>query len=135
MYQLFLISILILFHNVFCLNNKNEKPIIDELFTSPTLKEGKKFYITCSTSKGQVQFSWLLNGQPIVFNENVFTIDHDESSMLNIRSMSLEYAGEYTCKIRNSVNEHDSRTVSVKLNGKSSLDNQMNCKYNLTFCI
>ena len=134
MYQLFVVLILTLFHIISCL--KSEKSIIEDLIASPKLIENEKFFIVCQIKNGPVSFEWLLNGRPIVQDDKkVFTINQDESSMLNIKQMNLDHAGDYTCKITNSINEQDSRTISVKLNGKSYLDNQLNCKYNLTFCL
>ena len=117
MYLIWLLLILTL--NKSNCQNRDEKPIIEDLFTSSKLVENKKFSITCQANKGPVQFEWLLNNQPIVLDGNkVFTLNNDESSMLNIKQMNLDHAGEYTCKIKNSGNQEDSRTISVKLNGK-----------------
>ena len=115
MYLLALILILTSFDSIFC---QIKKPVIDELFASPTLAENKKFSITCQPNDDQVSYEWLFNGQRIQPNENIIINNHEDNSMLNIRKMSLEYAGEYSCKIRNSANQEDKRTISVKLNGR-----------------
>lgn len=96
---------------------RNDKPNIESIFTSPNLYEGKKFSITCQVSNGPVSFNWLLNGKKILYDENLFTVNHDEISMLNIKKMSLENSGEYTCEAENSSKEKDSKKVIVKLNG------------------
>ena len=41
-------------------------------------------------------FEWFLNGQKVIPNENVYVNQHEDSSMLNVRSMNLEMAGEYS---------------------------------------
>lgn len=99
--------------------SKSEKPFIESVFTSPNLKEGRKYSITCQVNNGPVSISWLLNGKPIIFDENVSTLNNDESSMLNIKRMSLENSGEYACKIKDFANHEDSKSVTVRLNGKN----------------
>lgn len=108
--------------------NRDEKPIIEDLFTSSKSIENKKFSITCQPNSGHVDFEWHFNGRKITPNDNIAINQVEESSILNIRSMNLDHAGEYTCKIKNSVNQEDSRTISVKLNGKLHDD-----KFNFLF--
>lgn len=117
MHLISLIFILLSLDRFDCLI-KNEKPIIEELFTPSKLIENKKFSITCQPNSGHVDFEWHFNGRKITPNDNIAINQVEESSILNIRSMNLDHAGEYTCKIKNSVNQEDSRTISVKLNGK-----------------
>ena len=50
-------------------------------------------------------------------NENIQVNNLDDSSILIIKSMSLNESGEYTCRVSNSIGE-DSRTVPVKLECK-----------------
>lgn len=115
MYQLLIFIILL--SNTNCLPNK---PTIEELFASPILVEGKKFSLTCQVSDELNSLEWLFNGNKIIANENVTISQPDEDqSILIIKSMSLNYAGDYTCKIKNSLGE-DSRSITVKLNGMMS---------------
>ena len=114
----FSLIFILLLNEINCAN-KGDNSIIDELFPSPTLVEGKKFSITCQISKGKVDFDWLKNNEPIIYNENIYALDLEESSILNIRSMSLEYAGEYTCRIKSSSGQQDRRSIFIKLKGKN----------------
>ena len=112
---LHLIVILVFVGNALC---QTKHPIIEDLIASSKLVENEKFFIICQVKHGPVQFDWLLNGRPVVNNENITINNHEDNSMLNIRKMSLEYAGNYECQIKNSMNQEDSRTISVKLNGR-----------------
>ena len=115
MYLFLIVFILASIHLSTGRDDKN--PMIEDLFTSSKLIEGEKFSIICQVKYGPVHFDWLLNGQSISNSENILINQLDESSILNVKKMSLDYAGEYTCKIKGSLNQ-DSRTISVKLNGK-----------------
>ena len=113
-----IILMLLLFKKSDC-QNKEEKAIIEDLFTSTNLIEGKKYSLTCQVSNGPFYFDWLLNKRKVTSNDNIVINNHEDNSQLNIKSMSLEYAGDYTCQIKNSNDIlQDSRTVSVKLNIK-----------------
>lgn len=108
--------VLLLLGNVRC--SDEDRPVIGELLTSSKLAESKKYFLTCHLTSGKPpnEFEWSLNGKRIIPDDKV-TINHQEDySALNIRSMSSEYNGEFTCLVRNAFGE-DSRTVSVKLNG------------------
>ena len=96
-----------------------EKPTIYDLTFGTKLAENKKFLLICLIPSGdhEIGFEWFLNGQKVVPNENVFVNQHEDSSMLNIRSMSLELAGEYECRVSNRFGS-DIRSISVKLDGK-----------------
>lgn len=97
-----------------------ERPAIYELTKGTKLVEGKKFFLTCLLSSGdQVTFDWFLNDQRVLPNENVYINMHEDSSMLNIRSMNLDYSGEYKCSVSNRYGKDD-RTVLVSLDGKFS---------------
>lgn len=117
MYHVFYLIIL-LFNKQSNCESKDEKSTIEDLFTSSKLVEGKKFSITCQVNSGKVAYEWFLNGKKIVENENVIINDLDDKSLLNIKKMSLDYSGEYTCKIENNYGQQDSKSISVKLNGK-----------------
>ena len=98
-----------------------EKPTIYDLsFGNKLAAEGKKFYLTCLLSAGEqdATFEWFLNGQKVTPNENVVVNQLEDSSMLNIRSMGLELAGEFECRVLNRFGK-DSRSISVKLEGES----------------
>lgn len=112
------IYILILFlqlNNFNC--QKNEKPIIEDLFTSSKLIEGKKYSINCQVSTGTFQLDWLLNGQKVIPNENILINNQEDSSMLTIKSMNSDYNGEYICLVKNNFGT-DKKSVQVKLNCK-----------------
>ena len=96
-----------------------QKPTIYDLQFGNRLAENQRFFLTClAPSAGQdAAFEWFLNGHRLVPNENVYVKQDEESSMLNIRSMSLELAGEYECRVTNRFGK-DSRSVSVKLEGE-----------------
>ena len=98
-----------------------EKPTIYDLSFGNKLAESKKFYLNCLLSAGEqdTAFEWFLNGQKVTPNENVQIVNQlEDSSMLNIRSMSLELAGEYECRVSNRFGK-DSRSISVKLEGEN----------------
>ena len=96
-----------------------EKPTIYDLSFGTKLVENKKFFLTCLLSAGDpdATFEWFLNGQKVLPNENVFMKQHEDSSMLNVRSMNLELAGEFECRVSNQFGQ-DSRSISVKLEGE-----------------
>lgn len=99
-----------------------EKPTIYDLAIGSKLVENRPFFLTCLApgSGSDAVFEWFLNGQKVVPNENVYMNQLEESSMLNIRSMSLELAGEFECRVLNRFGQ-DSRSISVKLEGKTFL--------------
>ena len=96
-----------------------EKPTIYDLTFGAKLIENKKFFLTCllSSADPEVGFEWFRNGQKVVPDENVYLKQDEDNSMLNIRRMSLELAGEYECRVSNRFGR-DSRRISVKLDGK-----------------
>ena len=100
-----------------------EKPTIDDLTFATKLMEGKKLSLNCllSNADQDVSFEWFLNGQKVDLNENVYVNQHEDNSMLNIRQMSLELAGEYECRASNQFGR-DSRKISVKLDGEKHKD-------------
>ena len=102
---------------------KRDGPIIESLFTSPYLVEGRKFSLTCqiNNSPEDLSFEWYLNGQKINQNDNIVINNLEDKSLLNIKKMNLEYSGDYICKISNSLGIQDSKSITIKLNGKSSL--------------
>lgn len=92
------------------------KPIIYDL-VSTKLKEGQKFSLNCILSSGdEVQFDWFLNGKRVVPTENVYINQHEDSSMINVRSMSLEQSGEYHCVASNRLGKDD-RSAIIRLDG------------------
>ena len=97
-----------------------EPPKIYDLTFATKLVENKKFILNCLLSDGdhEAAFEWLLNGQKVETNENIFLHQDEDSSMLNIRQMGLELAGEYECRASNRFGK-DSRKISVKLEGES----------------
>ena len=114
MYSLFLIFVF-LFTKSIC--SDEDRPV-SEILTSSKLIENKKFHLTCHASgKLPITFEWFFNGQKIAPNDNIAITNLDESSMLNIRSMSVDQSGEYVCKTKNSFGQ-DNRSVQIKLNGK-----------------
>ena len=101
--------------------SSEEKPAIIESLTFATkLAENKKLSLNCLLSDidPSATFEWFLNGQKVVPNENVYVNQHEDSSMLNIRSMNLEMAGEFECRVLNRFGQ-DSRSISVKLEGEA----------------
>ena len=96
-----------------------ERPAIGELLTSSKLVEGKKFFLTCHLNSGKPpnEFEWSLNGRRIVADDKVTINQHEDYSHLNIWSINSDYNGEFTCIVRNRFGE-DSRTVSIRLNGR-----------------
>ena len=99
--------------------SSEERPTIYDLTFAAKLVESKRFVLNCLLSAGnhEVSIEWLLNGQKVIPNENIYVSQHEDSSMLNIRSMGLELAGEYECRVSNRFGQ-DSRSISVKLEGK-----------------
>lgn len=97
-----------------------EKPTIYDLTLGSKLVENKKFFLVCSLSAAEpdATFEWLLNGKKLTSNENVYMSQQEESSMLNVRSMSLELVGEFECRVSNRFGQ-DSRSIAVKLEGEN----------------
>ena len=96
-----------------------EKPTINDLTIGSKPLESKRTFLTCLAPGGgqEAVFEWFLNGHSVLPNENVFVNQLGDSSMLNIRQMSLELAGEYECRVTNRFGR-DSRSISVKLEGE-----------------
>lgn len=96
-----------------------EKPIIYDLAFGSKLAENKKFFLVCSLSGAEpdAAFEWFQNGLKVIPNENVYVNSHEDSSMLNIKSMNLELSGQYECRVSNRFGK-DSRSISVKLEGE-----------------
>ena len=80
-----------------------EKPTIYDLTIGSKLVENKRFFLTCLApgNDHEISFEWFLNGQRVIPNENVYVNNHEDSSMLNIKSMNLELSGEYECRVLN----------------------------------
>ena len=96
------------------------KPIIQDLFVSSKLIEGKKLFLSCQISSGllPLQFEWYFDQEKLLQNDNVYISNQEETSLLNIRSMKTENSGKYTCQVSNSFGS-DSKEVNLQLNGKS----------------
>ena len=105
--------------------SQSDKPTLDDLYTSPYLVEGKKFSITCqiSSNHGPYAFEWLFNGKQILSDDNVVILNQlDDSSLLNIKSMSSKHNGQYTCNLKDLKNAdilQDSKSIMIRLNGKT----------------
>ena len=101
------------------LSNGREKPTIYDLTFATKLVENKKLSLNCLLSDGDrdASFEWFLNGQKVTPTENVYVHQLEDSSMLNVRQMTLELAGEYECRVSNRFGK-DSRRISVKLEGE-----------------
>ena len=102
-----------------CISSE-EKPTIYDLSFGNKLEESKKFYLVCLLSNGgeDASFEWFLNGQKVIPSENVHVKQDEDNSMLNIRQMTLELAGEYECRVSNQFGR-DSKRISVKLEGEN----------------
>ena len=96
-----------------------ERPTIFDLSIGSKLVENKRFFINCLAPGGdqEINFEWFLNGQKIIPNDNVYVSQIEDSSILNIKSMSLELSGEYECRVSSRFGK-DSRSISVKLEGE-----------------
>ena len=101
------------------LGGNEEKPTIYELTIGSKLMENQKFFLSCLLSSGEQDavFEWFLNGQKVLPNDNIYLNQLEERSILNIRQMHLELAGEYECRVMNRFGR-DSRSISVKLDGE-----------------
>lgn len=99
--------------------DNGEKPTIYDLAFATKLAENQRFVLNCLVSSGgqDATFDWFLNGQKVIPNENLYLNQLEDSSMLNIRQMRLELAGEYECRVSNRFGK-DSRKISVKLEGE-----------------
>ena len=118
MHHLALILLIGLTGRSLCAGNE-EKPTIYDLQFGNKLAENQRFHLTCLVSTGgqESAIEWFLNGQKVVQNENVLVNQLEDGSMLNIRQMRLELAGEYECRVANRFGR-DARKISVKLEGK-----------------
>lgn len=96
----------------------DDKPNIQDLFASSKVVESKKLFLACQAAgKPSLQFEWFFKNQKIQPDDNVFINHLEDSSLLNIKSMSIDNAGEYTCKVSNSFGS-DSKKVHLNLNSK-----------------
>ena len=128
MHYMILIFLISLTGRSLCSGNE-EKPIIYDLAFGSKLAENKKFFLVCSLSGAEPDavFEWFQNSQKVTPNENVYVNNHEDSSILNIKSMSLELAGDYECRVSNRFGK-DSRSISVKLEGEVFSFRQKNYK-------
>ena len=112
-----ILLIFVISKRAICLENEG-KPIIQDLFTSSKIIEDKSLFLSCQvTGKQPMQFEWFKNDKKIEQNDNIFINNLDAVSILNIKSMSFENVGSFTCRVLNSFG-FDSKTVNLKLNGK-----------------
>lgn len=119
-----LIWSLLLVGPVLCLNN-NGKPIIQDLFASSKIVENESLFLSCQVGGGgRVHFKWFFESQELKTkkeidpnDDNISVTNLDAVSILNIRSMTTDASGYYTCEVTNSFGS-DSKTVNLKLNSK-----------------
>lgn len=120
LFKMYLIFLVFLVFQPGSLSGNEEKPVIYDL-VSTKLKEGQKFSLNCILSSGdEVSFDWFLNGKRVAPNENIYINQHEDSSMINVRSMGLDQAGEYRCLASNRFGK-DERSTLIKLDGKISI--------------
>lgn len=103
---------------------RNEKPVIQDLFASSKIAENENLFLSCQVAgQGRMQFRWFFEGQQESkkeinqSDENIAINNLDAVSILNIRSMSTDASGSYTCQVSSPLGS-DSKTVKLKLNSK-----------------
>ena len=96
-----------------------EKPVIQDLFVSSKLLEGKKFHLTCHLYSGKqpVTWTWYHSDELVKPIDNIAIVNSEESSQLTIKEMGLTDSGRYVCQVENAYGS-DSKQVDLKLNGK-----------------
>lgn len=112
---------------VICLKTVG-KPMIQDLFASSRLTENATAFLSCQVGGGvgeeRMQFRWFFENQETKIKKEIDPSDGnisinnlDAVSILNIRSMTTDTSGAFTCEVSNSLGS-DSRTVNLKLNSK-----------------
>ena len=106
------------------LSLKNDgRPSIQDLFASSRIVENENAFLSCQVGgEGRMQFKWFFESQGSKkeidqSDDHLFVTSLDALSILNIRSMTTDRSGSYTCQASNSLGS-DSRTVNLKLNSK-----------------
>ena len=96
-----------------------EKPVIQDLFVSSKLVEGKRSHLTCQLNSGKqpITWSWYHADELVKSSDKIAVLSGDDSSQLTIKEMSLADSGQYVCKVENAYGS-DTRRVDLKLNGK-----------------
>ena len=95
-----------------------DAPKLGPMAQFPMLNPGSNFAAMCLVTRGSPPFSffWSKNGH-IIYSDYAyqFKIENDDyKSILNIDSVGLGHAGNYTCTVRNNYGEDHQ---SVMLNG------------------
>ena len=105
----------LLFSLVFA--ESNDKPFLQEITVPKNLAENKTVKIGCHLLQGEsVDFSWYLNQKKLEQNARRRVINHDESSELVIKLLSIDDLGEIKCVV-NSKNGQDSQKGLIAFNG------------------
>ena len=73
---------------------------------------------TCGLSAGgEVSFTWTKEGNVIVSKERRTIVNDVDSSLLTIRRVSVQDAGNYTCIAKNSISE-DRKSALLRVEGE-----------------
>lgn len=96
------------------------RPILHEIVLPKILAENKTIRLHCSIELGEsVEFTWYLNGQKLDQDGKRRIINHEESSELVIKSLSIDDLGELQCSASNK-HGRDAQKVQLIFNGRSS---------------
>ena len=101
----------------FVLANNANRPLLQEIALPKNLSENKTIRLLCSIESGDsVEFAWHLNDQKLDPNGKRRIINHEESSELVIKSLSVDDLGTYSCLGQNK-HGRDVQKVQLIFNG------------------
>ena len=96
------------------------RPLLQEIALPKILSENKTIRLHCSIELGEaVEFTWYLNDQRLDPNGKRRIINHEESSELVIKSLSVDDLGTYSCVGKNK-HGRDAQKVQLIFNGRLS---------------
>ncbi|CAL8067921.1 unnamed protein product [Calicophoron daubneyi] len=99
------------------------RPVVYTQETELTFKEGEDFVVKCeSESSPSAEFSWLMNGAPVVPNDRIFLSKRWEGSLLTVRNAQKSDIGVYTCTGKNAVGCGTAETIAVIMRPPEIID-------------
>lgn len=92
-----------------------EIPVIAELKAQTIVEAGRRLQLWCSIQAGDppIDFSWYLNGKGIPYNLQAVEADSVYSSTLNVREVTTEHSGNYSCIAKNQAGRVSESTFVV----------------------
>lgn len=87
-------------------------------FGDEPMNAGDSASVQCSITKGDppVEIAWLLSGRRIAKNEGIAVMRMKRLSVISIEHVSEDYAGNYTCSVKNKAGSTE-HTALLVVNG------------------